>query len=207
MCGDYPEPVILTLECLYRRSLVQIPHPDSLVATGRENQVLMRVEQASLRILKVSSAGVYLPRLGFAHAPKLYQSIITSRNNQGHMRMESNPIDTAIMALQDEFDDSISVSKHVSLILVGASDLILEAHGRGGGVLLSEPGNVPDTDSLIEGGGHDEIFFRVELGAHSVMIVSGHSADCQEWSVCIAGFSNGRFVLSERFCQFQIRIV
>jgi hypothetical protein len=44
-------------------------------------------------------------------------------------------------------------------------------------VLLSQAGDVPNADGLIEGGGNDEILFRMELGTHSIVIMASHSAN------------------------------
>ena len=42
-------------------------------------------------------------------------------------------------------------------------------------MLLSQSGYIPDTDRLVERGRDDEILLRMELCAHSVVIVAGHS--------------------------------
>ena len=64
--------------------------------------------------------------------------------------MESDPVDATVVTLENELDNSIGISKHVGLVLVGARHLVFEGHGGRGGVLLSEAGDVPNADGLIE---------------------------------------------------------
>ena len=50
------------------------------------------------------------------HPPKLDLAIVTGRNDQGKGRMKTSPVDTTVVAFQDEFNNSISASKDVSLL-------------------------------------------------------------------------------------------
>lgn len=88
--------------------------------------------------------------------------------------MECDPVDTTVVALKDELDDSICVAKHVGLILIRACHLVFERHCLWGRVLLPQARYIPDTDRLIERGGDDEILFGMELRAHGVVVVAGH---------------------------------
>jgi hypothetical protein len=58
--SDDPEPVILALEGVHGSPLVQVPNPDGLVLTRREDEVLVWVEQTAIGVLEVTSAGVDL---------------------------------------------------------------------------------------------------------------------------------------------------
>ena len=64
MCRNDPEPVILPLERLNGCALVQIPDSYCLVLADGEYKVLVRVEKAGGRILKVASASINLPSFG-----------------------------------------------------------------------------------------------------------------------------------------------
>ena len=44
-------------------------------------------------------------------------------------------------------------------------------------MLLSQAGNIPDTDRLVERGRGDEVFGGVELSAHNIVVMTGHGAD------------------------------
>lgn len=81
------------------------------------------------------------------------------------------------MTLQHKLDNSIRVAKHIGLIGVCSCHLVFECDGSRGGVLLSQARDIPDADGLVEGSGGDEVLGGVELSAHNIMIVSGHSAD------------------------------
>ena len=39
------------------------------------------------------------------------------------------------------------------------------------------PRTIPNANSLIEGGGNDEVLLGVELGAHDVVVVARHGAE------------------------------
>jgi len=86
--------------------------------------------------------------LGFAHAPQLDQTVVTGRDDQGHGWVEGDPVDTPVVALENELDDGIGVAKHVGLVGVGTGDLVLEAHGCGGRVLLAQAGDYRNVSDL-----------------------------------------------------------
>jgi hypothetical protein len=67
------------------------------------------------------------------------------------------------VTLQDVLDDGVGASKEIRLARVGALHLFLERHGLVRRVLLSETGDVPDSDREIHRGRDDEVFLRVEL--------------------------------------------
>ncbi len=156
-----PKPVIFPLEAVDSRALIQIPDTNGLVLARRNDQILVGVKQTSARVLEVASAGINLPLntelvyfppmtplffrgtygLGFTHAPQLDEAVVARGDDQRHRRMESNPVDTPVMALEDKLDNGISVSKHVGLVGVLPSHLVLEAHGGRCGVLLAQAGN------------------------------------------------------------------
>lgn len=43
-------------------------------------------------------------------------------------------------------------------------------------MLLPEPGDVPDANRLVEGGGDNKILFWMKLSAHGIVIMAGHRA-------------------------------
>lgn len=112
-----------------------------------------------------------------AHSPKLHISIITSGDHQGHFGVEGDPIDTAVMSIKDKSYASVGVAKHVCLLLVGTSHLVLEGHRCWCRMLLSQARNVPNPDATIQRGTDDEILLRVKLSAHGVMTVSGQGSN------------------------------
>lgn len=81
------------------------------------------------------------------------------------------------MALQNKLHNSICVSEHVCLIGVGSCHLIFEGNRGWGGVFLSQTRDVPDADRLVERGGGNEVLGGMELGAHNIVVVTGHRAD------------------------------
>ena len=94
--------------------------------------------------------------------------------------MERDPVHSTVVALQHELHDSIGVSKHIGLIGVGARHLIFEGNRGWGGVLLSQAGDVPYADGLVERGGGDQVFGGVELSAHNVVVMTGHGTDYEK---------------------------
>lgn len=56
-----PKPVVLALESVHRRPLVQVPNPDCLILSRGQNEILVRVEQAAASVLEVASARINLP--------------------------------------------------------------------------------------------------------------------------------------------------
>lgn len=76
--------------------------------------------------------------LGLAHAPQLDKAVVTGGHDQGHSGVEGNPVHTAVVALENELDNGVGIAEHVGLVGIGASNLVLEGHGRGRGVLLAE---------------------------------------------------------------------
>lgn len=195
MGSNHPESVEVALERLYRSPLVEIPHTNGFVFADGEYQILVRVKETRRGVLEVAAAGVDFPSLGVckpsatisqvpaggltrtAHPPELDQSIVTCRHNQRQCRVERHPVHTTVMTLQHKFHNGIRVAEHISLIGVCTCHLIFEGDGGRSGVLLSQAGDVPDADGLVEGSGGDEVLGRVELSAHNIMIVPGHGAD------------------------------
>ena len=64
MSRNDPEPVIFPLERLDGCSLVQIPDSYCLIFANGEYKILMRVEKAGGRVLKVAPASINLPSFG-----------------------------------------------------------------------------------------------------------------------------------------------
>lgn len=60
-----PEAIVFPLERLYRCTLVEVPNANCFVFADREDEVLMRMEEAGRCVLKVTSTGIYLPSFGF----------------------------------------------------------------------------------------------------------------------------------------------
>jgi len=88
--------------------------------------------------------------------------------------MERYPVHAPIM-FQHELDNSICGPKHIRLTRVRAGHL--KSHRSRGRVLLPQPRDIPYTYALIQGSADDEVFFRMELGAHRIVIMTGHRAD------------------------------
>lgn len=101
---EYPEPVVLPPERLYRRALRHIPHADRLVLSTRDDQLVPRMEKRRRNVVKVSATGVDLPRLRVAHPPEFDLPVIRRRHNQWQRRMECRPIDAAVVALEHVLD-------------------------------------------------------------------------------------------------------
>ena len=112
------------------------------------------------------------------HPPQLNESIVTRGNNQRKGRVDGHPIYTSIVTLQNEFDDCVRIPKHIRLIGVGTCHLLFKGHGGRCRVLLPQSRDVPNANGLIEGGGNDQVFLGVELSAHHIMVMTGHSTDC-----------------------------
>lgn len=119
------------------------------------------------------------------HAPQLDQTVVSGGNDQWEARVEGNPVDPPIMTLENKFHHRICVSKHIGLAGIGAGHLVFEGDRSWRRVLLSEPGNIPDADRLIQGGRNNQIVFGVELCTHHIVIVTGHGADWVELSAAV----------------------
>jgi len=79
--------------------------------------------------------------------------------------VERCPVDTAVVAFQDVFNDGIGIAEQIGLALVGTGDLFLERHGRLVRlVLLAQARDIPNSNGQVHRRGHDEIVPRVELG-------------------------------------------
>ena len=146
----------------------------------------------------MTSACIHLPSFCFAHSPELDQAIITGRDDQGQCRVERDPVDATVVALEHKLDNGICVAKHVGLIRVGAGHLIFESHRGGSRVLLAQAGDVPDADRLIEGSRNDEILLGVKLSTHGVVVVASHGADYDMWSVDSITAWRGDFCRTQR---------
>ncbi len=59
--GKDPVPVVLALEGVHCGPLVQVPDPDGLILTRRQDEVLVGVKEAAARVLEVASAGIDFP--------------------------------------------------------------------------------------------------------------------------------------------------
>jgi hypothetical protein len=112
-----------------------------------------------------------------AHSPELNVSVITGGNHQRHLWVEGDPVNTTVMAIENESYTSIGITEHVGLLLVGTSHLVLEGHRSRCRMLLSQARDIPNSDATIQRGTDDEIFLRVELGAHGVMAMTGQGSN------------------------------
>lgn len=91
--------------------------------------------------------------------------------------MEHRVVDAAVVAFQDVLHGREGVEclecpwsgTLAGSVATGATD--------GGGGAFTETGNIPDANSLIHGGRHDEVFLWVELGRHYVVRVAGEHCD------------------------------
>ncbi len=86
----------------------------------------MGVEEAALGILEVAPAGVDFPSLGVTHSPELDETVIASGDDERHCWVEGDPVHTAIVSLENKLDNGVGVAKHIGLVLVRSSDLVLE---------------------------------------------------------------------------------
>ena len=173
--GDEPEAVVLALELLDGDALVEVPDTQGLVLTGGEDEVLVWVEDDTVDVVGVAPAGVDLPGLGGAHSPDLDLAVVATGDDEGQGGVEGGPVDTAGVTLEDELDEVVAVAA-VHEVLLG-DHLVLDGHGAGGGVLLSEARDVPDADGLVERGRDNQVLGGVELGAHDEVVVAGETRD------------------------------
>jgi hypothetical protein len=107
----------------------------------------------------------------------------------GCSRVEGDPVDTTVVTLEHKLNHGVSVTEHVGLLLVRARDLILKGHGCRSRVLLAQARNVPDANGLIKRGRDDQVILGMELGAHDVVVVTGHCAN--ERTVLPIPYANG----------------
>ena len=75
-------------------------------------------------------------------------------------------------------DDSIRGSKQVRSSRV--TEVVIKTSAAGGNGLLSKARHIPDTNGLIERGRRYEIFSRMELSAHHVVIVTSEDTEGRE---------------------------
>lgn len=103
----------------------------------------------------MASASVDFPSFSLAKTPELHETVVAGGYDMGSGGVEGDPVDATIVTLEHKLDDRVSVTKHVRLLRVGSSDLVLKGHGGGRGVFLPQTGDIPNTNGLVEGGGHD----------------------------------------------------
>ena len=72
VAGDDPEPVVLPPEGVKAGPLAHVPHPDRLVLTVGEDQLLPRVEDCAADVVVVAAAGVHLPGLQQSGSAQLH---------------------------------------------------------------------------------------------------------------------------------------
>lgn len=89
--------------------------------------------------------------------------------------MEGDPVDTSIVTLDHVFHHYIRLTKKIRLLRI--SNSILDSSMPRGDVLLAQSADVPDANCLIQGGAGHEVFGRMELGAHHVVVVAGQDGD------------------------------
>lgn len=85
--------------------------------------------------------------------------------------MESGPVDSPVVSLEDVLHYGIRLTKQLSRSRV--PELVGDSGSSGGDVLLPQAGNVPHPDRLVEGCRDDEVLGQVEHAAHHVVAVSG----------------------------------
>ena len=85
--------------------------------------------------------------------------------------MERGPVDSPVVSLEDVLHYGIRLSEQLGRSR--APELVGDSRTAGSDVFLPQAGNVPDSDGLIEGRGHDEVLREMELAAHHVVAVSG----------------------------------
>lgn len=94
--------------------------------------------------------------------------------------MEGGIVNPSVVTLEDVFDGCDRIEGVESVGDVG------------GRAAFSEGRDIPDADSLVLGGGDDEVFFRVELSRHNVVRVAGQH--CNAVSGCAVPYSDGLVV-------------
>lgn len=164
MRSKNPEPVVFPAEGLYGRALRQIPYPHSLVFTARDDELVLRVEHRSGDVVEVPSTRVDFPSLRLAHSPDLDLPVIRSRHDQRQRGVERGEIDTAVVSFQNIFDRREIVES-------------VERARRAVRRVLAKARNVPDANSLILRGRHDEVFLRMKLGRHDIVRVTSKNGD------------------------------
>ena len=75
-------------------------------------------------------------------------------------------------------DDSIRGSKQVRSSRV--TEVVIKTSAAGGNGLFPKARHIPDTNGLIERGRRYEIFSRMELSAHDVVIVTSEDTEGRE---------------------------
>ena len=103
--------------------------------------------------------------IGTIHAPQFDLPIVGARNNQRRAPVEGCPIHATGVALEDMLDRNIGSPEHVLIVL--SRNLL-----RNGHILLAKTREIPDAHALVERRGQNEVVFRVELGAHDIVIVA-----------------------------------
>lgn len=90
--------------------------------------------------------------------------------------MESHPIDASVVAFQYEFDYRVGISEDICLV-IRPSHLIFKTHGCGSGMLLSQATYIPYSHRLIQAGRYNQVLRWMPLGAHDIVVMSGHRTD------------------------------
>ena len=156
MCGKDPKPIVFSPEGLDCGAFREVPDTHGLVLATRNDEFVFGVEERVGDVVEMTSAGVDLPGLCFAHPPNLDRTIVRSRDNQGEGGMEGGEIDASVVAFEDIFYGRKRVE---------CFEIVRSSAGRA----LSQTGNVPDAYGLIHGCRHDEIVLWMELGRHDIV--------------------------------------
>ncbi|KAF9408069.1 hypothetical protein HW555_012131 [Spodoptera exigua] len=93
---------------------------DELVLTVGEDQLMSCVEEHAGDIVVVATARVHLPSLrlvrcsaqwylSIVHPPEFDLSVVSGRYYERQAWVEGGPVHSSVVALQDMFDDSISL--------------------------------------------------------------------------------------------------
>ena len=132
------------------------------------------VEKSIGDVVKMTTARIHLPCLGFAHSPNLDDSIICSRDDKRESMMEHCVVDAAIVTFKHMFD-SRKVVKSFEIAWTTCT-----WHSSWTWIIgwsFSKPRDVPYANCLIHRGWNYKVFFWMELCGHDIMWVASEDGN------------------------------
>ena len=173
MGRENPEPVVLAAESLDRNALAHVPYPNGFVFGDRQNQFGMWMKEGCRYIVVMSAARIDFPGLCVRHAPQLDLTVVTGRHNKRKSGVKGSPVHTTVVSLQHILDHDIHIGKEVHLGAIRSYNLVFKAHWLRSRGLLFECCKVPYTHCLVHRSRYNQVFVRMELSTHHVVVVAG----------------------------------
>ena len=85
--------------------------------------------------------------------------------------MECGPIGSSVVAFKDMLDNAVSLAEKIGGS--GIFQMVIKASGTGCDIFLPETRDVPNSYSLVQRCGYQEVIGGVETSAHDIVVMTG----------------------------------